>query len=116
MTIKIQNKSIATRNIEDCVNLLDGKVTDPEIVLQAIGYALLDTELFPDEKLYEEECSPISMVGVSITSGDVHRAEAVLMDEMDSYLGGYYEFEVKYLIQQIGRKLIGINLYPFDSE
>lgn len=121
MDIKIQKNVITTRGIENCLNLLEGKVDNPETVLQSIGYVLLDTELFPDElpdiDRFLEEGITITVIPKEVTRGDIHRAEAVLIDDMDSFLGGYNEFEVKSLIQQIGKELIWTELYPIsDSE
>lgn len=111
MNIKIDKKIITKRGISKCLNVLDKKVDNPEDSLQSIGYVLLDTELFPNEDLYDEECSPIVTPYNEVTRGDVHRAEAVLIDDMDSFLGGYDEYTVKNLIQQIGKYLIDTDLY-----
>lgn len=108
MYIKVEKKVITSRSIKRCVDMLESKVASPEATLQAIGDTLLDTELFPEDCLYEEECSPIVVASEYVTRGDVHRAEAVLIDDM----GETDEFEVKRIIQQIGRELIGTELYP----
>lgn len=108
MRIKIGKKVITERSIKKCLDILESKVESAEIVLQAIGYTLLDTDLFPEENLYAEECSPIIVTLEYSTRGDVHRAEAVLLDNM----GEVNEFEVKTIIQKIGQELIGTELYP----
>lgn len=115
MNIKVCRNVIRKESIKNCMNLLEGRVDNEESVLQSIGYVLLDTELFPDEDLTDEECSPIITSYKEVTRGDIHRAEAVLIDDMDSFLGGYNEFEVKSLIQQIGKELIWTDLYPIPE-
>lgn len=111
MNIKICRNVIRKGGIENCLKLLEGRVDNEECVLQSIGYVLLDTELFPNEDLYDEECSPIVTPYNEVTRGDVHRAEVVLIDDMDSFLGEYDEYTVKSLIQQIGKYLIDTDLY-----
>lgn len=115
MNIKIKKHVIPTKSIENCMSLLEGKVDNPKTVLQYIGYILLDTELFPEEDLADEECSPIIVPYEEVTRGDIHRAEAVLIDDMDLFFGGYNETKIKSIIQQIGKELIGTELYPIPK-
>ena len=51
MTIKVEKNEIDELAIESCVQILIDNgiaVDEADSVLQAIGYALIDTELYPE--------------------------------------------------------------------
>ena len=104
MEIKLKSKTISGAAIDNALSILrDYSIDEPEIVLEAIGYTLIDTNLFND--YLEIEVKPESD---TITNGNVKRAEAVLFDNMDNANETY----VKDILQRIGKCLLNVNLYP----
>lgn len=104
MEIKLKSKTISGTSIDNALSIIrDYNIADPEIVLEAIGYTLIDTDLFNDYLEIE-----VNAESETIANGDIKRAEAVLFDNMDNA----NETVVKDLLQRIGKCLLNVNLYP----
>ena len=104
MEIKLKSKTISGAAIDNALSILrDYGIDEPEIVLEAIGYTLIDTNLFNDYLEIE-----VKLESDTITNGNIKRAEAVLFDNMDNANETY----VKDILQRIGKCLLNVNLYP----
>ena len=65
MTIKVEKNEIDELAIESCVQILIDNgiaVDEADSVLQAIGYALIDTELYPEESRFCATAVPCAVI------------------------------------------------------